>query len=53
MKYAEGSAKVTEYRRQIASIRQQMRETQAAVEPQDVEDYEFQTTRGPVRLSRE
>jgi predicted dithiol-disulfide oxidoreductase (DUF899 family) len=52
MKYAEGSAKVTEYRRQIASIRQQMRETQAAVEPQDVEDYEFQTTRGPVRLSQ-
>lgn len=52
MKYAEGSAKVTEYRRQIASIRQKMRETQAAVEPQVVEDYEFQTSTGPIRLSQ-
>ena len=52
MKYAEGSVKVAEYRRQIASIRQKMRETQAAVEPQQVEDYEFQTSQGPVRLSQ-
>ena len=52
MKYAEGSAKITEYRRQIASIREKMRETQQAVEPQQVDDYEFQTSADPVRLSQ-
>lgn len=52
MNYAEGSARVTEYRRQIATIRQKMREAQAAVEPQQVEDYEFQTAQGAIRLSQ-
>jgi predicted dithiol-disulfide oxidoreductase (DUF899 family) len=52
MKYADGSAKITEYRRQITAIRQQMRETQLAVQPQQVEDYEFRTTEGSIRLSQ-
>lgn len=52
MKYADGSAKISEYRRQIAAIRQKMRETQLAVEPQQVDDYEFRTTEGSIRLSQ-
>lgn len=52
MNYADGSAKITEYRQQIATIRQKMRETQQAVEPQPVQDYEFQTANGSVRLSQ-
>jgi predicted dithiol-disulfide oxidoreductase (DUF899 family) len=52
MKYADGSAKISEYRQQIAAIRQKMRETQRAVEPQQVDDYEFQTTEGSIHLSQ-
>lgn len=52
MKYADGSARITEYRQQIAVIRQQIRETQQAVEPQQVDDYEFHTIEGPIRLSQ-
>ena len=52
MNYADGRARITEYRQQIASIRQQMRETQQAVEPQEVADYELRTLEGPVRLSQ-
>jgi predicted dithiol-disulfide oxidoreductase (DUF899 family) len=52
MKYADGGAKITEYRRQIAAIRQKMRETQLTVEPQQVDDYEFRTTEGSIRLSQ-
>lgn len=52
MKYADGSARITEYRQQIASIRQKMRETQASVEPQQVDDYEFRATPAPIHLSQ-
>src|SRR5450759_1863977 len=52
MNYADGSAKVTEYRQQIAEIRQKMRETQRAMEPQKVNDYEFQAIEGSIRLSQ-
>jgi len=52
MKYADGSARIVEYRQQIAAIREKMRETQDAVEPQPVEDYELQSLEGPVRLSQ-
>lgn len=52
MKYADGSAKIIEYRQQIAAIRQKMRETQQAVEPQPVQDYEFRTSDGSIRLSQ-
>ena len=51
MKYAEVDGKLTDYRRQIAAIREKMRETLAAVEPQPVQDYELTNLAGPVRLS--
>jgi predicted dithiol-disulfide oxidoreductase (DUF899 family) len=51
MKYADGSAKIIEYRQQIAGIRQKMREALQAVEPQPVPDYELTTATGKVRLS--
>ena len=52
MKYPDASERLNDYRRQIADIRARMRETQAAVEPQEVTDYEFRTPEGPVRLSQ-
>ena len=51
MKYADVSGKLADYRRQIAAIREQMRDTLAGVEPQVVQDYEFTDTEGKVRLS--
>ena len=51
MRYADVSGKLADYRRQIAAIREQMRDTLAAVEPQPVADYEFTDTAGKVRLS--
>lgn len=51
MKYADASSKLADYRRQIAAIREKMRDTLAAVEPQAVSDYELKSTEGPVRLS--
>lgn len=51
MKYADVHGKLADYRRQIATIRERMRETLANVEPQPVKDYEFTTADGAVRLS--
>jgi predicted dithiol-disulfide oxidoreductase (DUF899 family) len=51
MKYAESSAQIADYRRQIASLRQKMRDARLAAEPQEVSDYEFQSSSGPRRLS--
>jgi predicted dithiol-disulfide oxidoreductase (DUF899 family) len=51
MKYADGSARILEYRQQIATIREQMRQTMKAVDPQPVADYEFQIADGKVRLT--
>jgi predicted dithiol-disulfide oxidoreductase (DUF899 family) len=51
MKYADVNGKLADYRRQIAAIRERMRDTIATVEPQEVSDYEFTTGEGPVRLS--
>jgi predicted dithiol-disulfide oxidoreductase (DUF899 family) len=51
MKYAAGSEKMLAYRREIADIRGKMRTTLAAIEPQEVADYEFKTPAGTVRLS--
>jgi predicted dithiol-disulfide oxidoreductase (DUF899 family) len=50
MQYAAGSEKMSAYRRQIADIRKKMRAEQAAIEPQEVANYEFQTPEGAVRL---
>jgi predicted dithiol-disulfide oxidoreductase (DUF899 family) len=51
MKYADVNGKLADYRRQIAAIREKMRDTLATVEPQEVQDYEFATVAGQVRLS--
>ncbi len=51
MKYVDASRRLADYRRQITAIRDSMRETQAAVEPEAVRDYEFSTVNGTVRLS--
>src|SRR5262245_24363318 len=51
MDYESTSAKLAQYRREIAAIRKKMRAAQASVQPQEVADYEFATTRGAVRLS--
>lgn len=51
MNYADVNGKLADYRRQIATIREKMRETLATVEPQEVEDYTFSTLDGEVRLS--
>jgi predicted dithiol-disulfide oxidoreductase (DUF899 family) len=51
MQYADVNGKLADYRRQIAAIREKMRETLVAVEPQPVQDYSFATPEGPVHLS--
>jgi predicted dithiol-disulfide oxidoreductase (DUF899 family) len=51
MKYRETNAKLSEYRRQIADLRQQMRATRDASEPEEVRDYQFTTPEGTVSLS--
>jgi len=51
MNYDETSNKLAEYREQIAGVRAKMREAQAAVEPQEVEDYALATPEGTMRLS--
>jgi len=52
MRYEDGSRKLAEYRRQIAEVREKMRATQAAIEPEEVRDYELASPDGPVRLSK-
>lgn len=51
MSYQETSRQVAAYREQIAAIREKMRAAQAAVEPEEVRDYELSGTQGKVRLS--
>lgn len=51
MNYSDTSARLADYRSQIAAIRDQMRQTQAAVEPEEVRDYEFATIKGNVKMS--
>ena len=46
MKYQDMSGKLADYRRQIADIREKMRDAIATVEPQEVKDYEFANTDG-------
>src|SRR5262249_40935614 len=49
MRYAEVNSKLADYRQQITAIREKMRETLAAIEPQEVQDYEFTNSEGTVR----
>ena len=51
MNYTDVNGKLADYRRQIADIREKMRDTLATVEPQEVQDYEFTTSDGLVHLS--
>src|SRR5260221_7370174 len=51
MSYRETTKQLAEYRRQIAALREKMRSAQAAIEPEEVSDYEFATPRGRVLLS--
>jgi predicted dithiol-disulfide oxidoreductase (DUF899 family) len=51
MGYSETSVKVATYRREIAALREKIREAQASVPPQEVEDYTFASMHGAVRLS--
>ncbi len=51
MKYTDVSSRLADYRRQIAAIRERMRDTLAAVEPEEVRDYAFTTTSGTTKLS--
>ena len=52
MSYKKTSEKLNEYRSQIAELRKEMREAQAAIEPEEVEDYAFKRAGGgTVRLS--
>lgn len=51
MNYHHATAKLAEYRSQIAEIRERMRDTQAAIEPEDVKDYDLAVPEGTVKLS--
>jgi predicted dithiol-disulfide oxidoreductase (DUF899 family) len=47
----DAAAKLDDYRRRIAELRREMRALRAAVQPEEVCDYEFATIDGPRRLS--
>lgn len=51
MSYQDTRARLDAYREQIAELRQRMRETQASIEPEPVQDYELAGPQGAVRLS--
>jgi predicted dithiol-disulfide oxidoreductase (DUF899 family) len=51
MTYKATAEKLAAYRKEITALRKKMREVQSAVEPEPVQDYEFATVGGPVRLS--
>jgi predicted dithiol-disulfide oxidoreductase (DUF899 family) len=52
MAYTETLKKINDGRSRISEILGEMRELQAAIEPERVEDYEFATAEGSVRLSQ-
>lgn len=51
MNYKDSSERLSAYRRQIAELREKMRQEQASVEPQEIADYVFATSTGKTRLS--
>jgi predicted dithiol-disulfide oxidoreductase (DUF899 family) len=51
MSYKDTAARLDEYRRQIADLRQKLREAQASAEPEPVRDYELGRVGGTVKLS--
>ena len=52
MNYRDTAEKLAALRGQIAELRQRMRDAQASAEPEPVQDYEFTTSKGAVRLSQ-
>lgn len=46
MSYKATAERISQYRRQIAQLREQMREAQATIEPEHVKDYEFRRAGG-------
>jgi predicted dithiol-disulfide oxidoreductase (DUF899 family) len=51
MNYAQGTRQLEGFRKEIAKIRSKMRKVQDTLEPQEVADYEFEGSRGKIRLS--
>jgi predicted dithiol-disulfide oxidoreductase (DUF899 family) len=51
MTYASGAERLRALRKQIAEVRREMREVQAGIEPQPVDDYVFSDSKGERRLS--
>lgn len=52
MTYQDTAEKLAAWRRQIAELRQKMRDAQATLEPEPVRDYEFTGTEDSLRLSQ-
>ena len=52
MAYTDTIQQLNDARRRILEIRAEMRELQAGIEPEQIEDYEFTTTTGTARLSQ-
>lgn len=52
MQYRQTTEKLAAYRKEIETLRAKMRDLQQGVEPETVDDYEFATGDGPVRLSQ-
>jgi len=52
MPYRDTTGKLAAYRREIAALRDKMRALQEHVEPEEVADYAFAGSDGPVRLSQ-
>jgi predicted dithiol-disulfide oxidoreductase (DUF899 family) len=51
MTYKESAEKLRQYRREIAALRERMRELQATIEPEEVRDYTFAVPEGSITLS--
>jgi predicted dithiol-disulfide oxidoreductase (DUF899 family) len=51
MSYSETVKTLNEYRARVADLQMEMREIQANIEPEEVDDYQFSTTDGPVSLA--
>ena len=51
MNYDDSMTKLGQYRAEIAELRKKIRETQAAVEPEETKNYRLASAEGPVLLS--
>ena len=51
MSYHETSEKMNAYRMEMSELRKKVRDLQASIEPQEVENYTFTTTQGGISLA--